>query len=250
MNIDCKEQYRRLFPDPETKAKAFDQIAEQYYFSNFGSMSKSDIDLMMFSIYLERLLDTDEEKPSAYSDYTLSKYLAVTQSRISAMKVRKQLKYPRDGFDWKKAYQRCAGNVNYEGGKIKVHLSDRNVFLEIKNAIEEAGGYVELTLTSNLLQVDPEYYVDLMMKIRGEEDRKAFLAELRKDLKERGQDAEELEKKTLPELFRECGVEFVSETVNNLVAIPFLSEPVRELSGRLTDYLVSKGKKLIRKRHD
>ena len=46
MTRNYKEYYQELFTQEE-KAKAFDKIAEKYYMCNFGSASKSDIDLMI-----------------------------------------------------------------------------------------------------------------------------------------------------------------------------------------------------------
>lgn len=51
-----EEKYKELF-DSDAKEKAFDKIAERYYFSNFGTASKSDMDVLLFSIYLEQILD-------------------------------------------------------------------------------------------------------------------------------------------------------------------------------------------------
>ena len=39
------------------KADLFDKIAEMYYDSNFGQSSKSQIELLMFSVYLDKMID-------------------------------------------------------------------------------------------------------------------------------------------------------------------------------------------------
>ena len=60
---DAKSFYEQLFSndageeDVVGKAKAFDQIAEKYYFGNFGSVGRSNLDVLMLSIYIERILD-------------------------------------------------------------------------------------------------------------------------------------------------------------------------------------------------
>ena len=53
----------------EEKIELFDEIASQFYNSNFGQLSKRDMELMMFNIYikkmiLERVIDqiTEEKK--------------------------------------------------------------------------------------------------------------------------------------------------------------------------------------------
>lgn len=176
-------KYQELFSDEKSKAKAFDLIAQNYYFGNFGTMQKSDFDVLMFSIYLERILEQSEEDMNAYSDYELSKLLGITQSRVSRLKVKKQLKYPYTGFDWKRSFQRVSKNARYENGKIKIHIPDKNLFLELQNAIEKEGGYVEIQLNSKLLQVSPEYFVDLMAAVSEEKDRKIIRKKLRDKLR-------------------------------------------------------------------
>ena len=90
----AKEKYDELFATEADKAAAFDEIARRFYFANFATMSKSDFETLLFSLYLEQILNCSENNYDAYSDYTLSKVLGVPQSRISTLKVRKELQYP------------------------------------------------------------------------------------------------------------------------------------------------------------
>ena len=53
--LEEDENYKLFSKDD--KAKAFDEIAKKFYLSNFGSTAKSDIETLMFSIYIERILD-------------------------------------------------------------------------------------------------------------------------------------------------------------------------------------------------
>lgn len=83
--------YSNSFSDKE-KLAAFDKIAGLYFDRNFGSVSKADFETLMFSIYIEHLLDND----LPYDDYTMSNSLGISESRIRTLKERKQLKYPRE----------------------------------------------------------------------------------------------------------------------------------------------------------
>lgn len=94
------QKYAKLFSKDE-KAKAFDKLAALYYQHNFGSASKSEIDLLMFSLLFDKLLEKNKDNEDAYSPYELSKLLCVPQSRITTLKTRKQLKYPYIGKNWK-----------------------------------------------------------------------------------------------------------------------------------------------------
>jgi len=184
------EKYNQLFPDAASKAAAFDKIAEKYYNMNFGSASKADIDVLMFSLYIEQILQDGDEDMTSYSDYTLSKDLGITQSKVSSLKVKKQLLYPHEDFNWQRALLRVCDRAVYENGKIKLFIPDKNVYLELKNAIEEAGGFIEVQLSSNLLQVDVEYFFDLMIAIDGNKNREQLAKEIKKKIAEQQSDAE------------------------------------------------------------
>ncbi len=185
---EAKERYNQYFSTAEGKAIAFDKIAERYYFANFGTMSKSDLETMLFSIYLDQILDQHESEMESYSDYTLSKALGITQSKISSLKVKKELLYPYSGFDWRKSFARISENVNYENGKIMLHIPDRNLYLEVKHEIETSGGYVETQLSANLLQIRPEYFLDLMVAISEEKDRNRLRKEIREEFRKKNKD--------------------------------------------------------------
>ena len=104
--FDSKGQYEKLFQTAEQKAEAFDEIAELYYDKNFGTASKSEIDVLMFSIYINRILEQSESEMNTYSDYILSKYLGITQSKVKNLKIKKELIYPRDEFRWEESFRR------------------------------------------------------------------------------------------------------------------------------------------------
>lgn len=127
--------YRHLFPTEAVKAEAFDKIAELFYNCNFGSTSKADIETLMFSIFIERILKEDgPENFKSYSDYTLSKALCITQARVSNLKVRKELVYPYEDFSWKKSFELVSKKATFENGKIKIYIPDKNYFLQRHNA--------------------------------------------------------------------------------------------------------------------
>lgn len=47
-NTEKLKRYHELFSD-DAKAEAFDQLADVFYAGNFGTMSKSDIETLMFT---------------------------------------------------------------------------------------------------------------------------------------------------------------------------------------------------------
>lgn len=178
-----KDRYSKLFPNDESKARAFDLVAQNYYMCNFGSMSKSDLEVLMFSIYIERILDQSEENANEYSDYTLSKYLGISQSRIRALKEKKELKYPREGFAWEEAFAKSVANAKYDKNDhyVKMIIQDVNVMNEVRNFIERQGWYDECSLNKKLLRIPLDCFVEICSCDGGLDN--VFSPEVKKNIK-------------------------------------------------------------------
>lgn len=181
------------FEDGE-KIKLFDEIAHHFYDSNFGQMSKADIELMMFHFYIEKMVMDfkDENGVLDYqkcSDYKISKDLGITQQRVRNLKVRNQLVYPIK-YDWKAAFSQLIKNARYDKDtkKITLNIPDPNLYLEIQNFIEENGAYVEKQLNSKILQLRAEYFIELVLLLEDNESRAKIIKNLRKMFSETGKE--------------------------------------------------------------
>lgn len=193
---EAQQKFNELFDSDQSKIEAFNKIAEKYYYSNFGSTSKADFDVLMFSLYLERILEKDQKNFNAYSDYTLSKALGITQSKVSSLKVKKELIYPYEKFEWRDSFLAVSENAVYEDGKIKLYVPDKNLYLEIKNAIETSGGFVEVQLTPNLLQVRLAYFLDLILLVDEDSARERHREAIQKKIAEEMKDEAFLKKES------------------------------------------------------
>ena len=71
----------------EEKNALFDKIAAMYFNKNFGSTQKADFETLLFSEYIEHCL----RFKLPFDDYTISKELGITQSRVRSLKERKEL---------------------------------------------------------------------------------------------------------------------------------------------------------------
>lgn len=227
----AKKKYENLFNSVELKAAAFDKIAEKYYFGSFGSTTKTDFDVLMFSIYLDQILDSEQNNFTAYSDYTLSKCLGITQSKISNLKVKKELIYPYEKFNWRESFSAISERAVYEDGKIKLFVPDKNLYIEIKNAIEGMGGFVEVQLTSNLLQVKLAYFLDLIISISDDVSRDHLRKNIRKKIKENAKDVSILES----ESFGKALTGQVPEMIINIIGdcIPVFGGVVKTIATNL-----------------
>ena len=85
------------------------------------------------------------------------------------------------------SFVRICGNARYENGKMRLNLRDKNLYYELKNQIDESGGFVETTLTQNLLVVTPAEFFGIIEQLSGKEE----VAELKKALKKKYQEDED-----------------------------------------------------------
>lgn len=76
-SLQLNHDYERLFSD-FNKASAFDRIAELFYDRNFSSSSKSEIELLMFSFYMDAVIRANQRADGVIdyvkcSDYEIAK---------------------------------------------------------------------------------------------------------------------------------------------------------------------------------
>ena len=154
----------------EEKDILFTDLMNMYFKKNFGTKSKTDLETYLFSFYLEHLLDNEEE----FDDYTLGRDLGITLAKVRSLKERKELIYPREGFDWKKSFLHYAENAKYDENKrlIKFSIPDVNVIKEARYFFEKNGYYDEYQLNPKLFQCPLEAFEkmgQLIAKAEGEE---------------------------------------------------------------------------------
>lgn len=176
----------------EEKIKAFDQIAELFYDRNFSVASKSEIELLMFSIYLDAAIKahTNEQNILNYeevSDYKLAKQLGITQEKVRSLKIRKQARYPVE-YDWQASLKSIQDNIRLENNRIVIPIPDPNLNIEIRNFINEKGGFVDVESGKDYIKIRVEYYLMLMYYTLGIENQKKFIKEMKKALGDKNAD--------------------------------------------------------------
>lgn len=170
----------------EEKVRLFDEIADKFYNRNFGQLSKSEFELMMFHFYIEKIIDANRYEDGTInytkcSDYEISKELGITQQRVKNLKIKNQLTHPIE-FDWKKSLAKITENARYDQitHKITLNIPDPNLYLEIQNAIESKGAYIEKQLNSRVLQLRVEYYIDLIIALEPSTNQKEIISDLKR----------------------------------------------------------------------
>ena len=143
------------------KASFFDELSAHFYKCNFGTCSKSEIDLLMFHFYCE--LHRDQANDS----YTMSKTLGITQERIRNFKVKEYLTFPRE-IPWKELFtEKLKHKIQYnEADKtVEIPVLDPTVFIEIEHQIETSGGYVRYLRNGKILSVTLLDFSRLLVEI-------------------------------------------------------------------------------------
>lgn len=160
------------------KAEYFDQILTLFFRNGFGQTSKSQMELFLFSIYLDQLIETNKNPDntidySKISDYKISQDLGITQQQVRALKVKKQLIYPVP-FDWKLSFKTISKNAYYEKTHqtVVLPIPDKNLYYEIQNFIEEKGGYTDVQLNSKVLKMPVSYFLALAIEVEEDEKKK------------------------------------------------------------------------------
>lgn len=163
----------------EEKIALFDKIAALYFNKNFGSTSKADFETLLFSEYIEHCLKSN----LPFDDYTLSKDLGITQSRIRSLKERKELKYPYKDFNWKIPFAQAVEKAKYDEHDhyVKFIVQDVNVMKEARHFIEEKGWYDEYSLNKKLLRIPLDCFAEICLE--DDSISNLFSAEVKKKIK-------------------------------------------------------------------
>lgn len=143
----------------EEKVEIFNKIEQHYFIRNFGTTTKADFETLLFSEYIEHRI----KNKLPFDDYSLSKELGITQSRIRTLKERKELKYPYKDFTWQNAFAESVKNAKVDPNDhyVKMIIQDVNVMNEIRNFIEINGWYDECSLNKKLLRIPLDCFVEI-----------------------------------------------------------------------------------------
>lgn len=143
----------------EEKIALADKISDLYFNHNFGTLSKSELEILLFSEYLDHLIMNGMD----YDDYSISRSLCITQQRVRSLKAKKELKYPYVHDRWKELFIQDIKNAKLSEDEhhIKFLVQDINVLIEARHYVEENGWYDDYSLNNKLLNLPLLCFVDL-----------------------------------------------------------------------------------------
>lgn len=202
------------FDDVE-KIKAFDRISECFLKQNFGSVSKGDLELIFFSILLEHCRKNNMK----YDDYTLGNILGITQQRVRNLKIKNQLRYPDNTYDWQAELAQLAQNVRYsEDDRFAlISLDNPILMIEIQYFIEQKGGFVDYSFNPKLLKMPVRDFAVLMVEIGMEKNENAILKKIQMIHQQDQSRIETITKANWKKRIKEGSIEFAKLIITNAI---------------------------------
>lgn len=212
----------------EEKIKYFDEICEKYYRKKFGLTSKSEMDLLMFKFFYQNKLKRKKNGDfNADSDYLLSKELGITQSRVRNLKIKKELVYPEQNYNWKEQFLNLISFAQYDEQtkKIIMNIPDPNLQIEIENHIEQRGLFIERQLNSKLLQIRVEYFIELVISLDENISQDKLVENMKAQISELSSVDKKIMKKGFGKVIKEKGIS-ATELLAAIVTIAPAVQPI------------------------
>ena len=140
-------------------AKIGNVMIKNYFEHNFGSMAKSDLETLLFHLYVEDLKGIKAE----IDDYTISKALGITQSRVRALKERSTLKYSINELDLKEGILNVIKSAYYCKTDKKIHcfINDVIAQIEIRHYLETRFMFDEFSLNPKVMILTPKAFFEV-----------------------------------------------------------------------------------------
>lgn len=142
------------------------EIQKQCLTRNFGTLSKSEFDLLVFHYYL---LDKQSQVGSRYvTDYEIGSDLGLTIQRVRSLREREALKQkPND--DWKDDFLKGLPNARCDANRdVKIPVPDVNVMKEVRNYFEAQGLYDEYHQNPKLFMCKLDALIAVCINLKSE----------------------------------------------------------------------------------
>ena len=154
----------------EEKIAAFDKIETEVFNTNFANLTKQRIETLLFSIYLDKLIDSGEK----FDDYTLGEQLGITQGRVRTLKERKQLLFPKKGYNWKENFLQYLEYSRVSENQIKVNIPDVNVIKDLRHFLEEHNLFDNYQLNPKVFSCDIDVFISLCECLNDDNEAKDY----------------------------------------------------------------------------
>lgn len=213
------------------------EIREKCLEQNFGTLSKSEFDLLLFHYYL---LDRQEKAAGKYvTDYEIGRDLGLTIQRVRSLRERDALKWRSQDNYWKERFLACLKHAHYDekSGTVKILVLDVNIIKEVRNFIETAGLIDDYQLNPKVFQCNLDALIAMCLDFKsGSDDNLCgrILDELR-DCKDRNvARAVDAQEQPIRSLIKKAAIIGAQETI---ASIPYIGGASKEIVGKFLEKL-------------
>lgn len=205
----------------EEKIAGFDRLAECFFNNNFGTVSKADIELIMFALILKHL--SIHEQPQ--DDYAISNQLGITQQRVRNLKVKCQIRREYSGKDWKQQLAELNKEAIYtdDDKMVTICLDDPCLQIEIQHYIESHGGFVDFKLNPKLLTMPTRNYAAMMINLGMEKNEKVIINALRESIQDEEKYNEKITKESMIDKLKHGTIDIAKDVITGALSTVILT---------------------------
>ena len=214
------------------------KIKEQCLNRNFGTLSKSEFDLLVFHYYL---LDKQAQVGSAYvTDYEIGRKLGLTIQRVRSLREREALKWPpKEEGRWKERFLDCLkfAHCDEKSGAVKIPVPDVNLIKEIRNYLEIAGLFDDYQLNPKVFQCNLDALVAICLDLKSDSDDnlcRKILDELRDSKDGNVARAVKAREQPIRSLIKQAAITGAQETI---ASIPYIGRASKEIVAKFFEKL-------------
>ena len=127
------------------------EFLSHYLYASFGSMSKSEIEILIF-----HLLSSDFE---GLSNYEISNLLKISETKVKRLDMNAHLRYPRQSGDeivretLVDIAKKFGAIYDEQNGEVKIHIQSSVQKREMVNAINNLGSFADYGLNNEILKI-------------------------------------------------------------------------------------------------
>ena len=155
------------------------EFLEHYLSGSFGSMSKSETEILIFHLLSKHFENS--------SNYEISNFLKISETKVKNLTLNAHLRYGQSNKDiLKKIMLRICDtlDVNFDEniGEIKISVENPVEKRELVNEIKKLGSYADFSFNNEILKIKINVFLKLLNRLVGEDN---FKKVFQKYLKEK-----------------------------------------------------------------
>ena len=127
------------------------EFLEHYLSGSFGSMSKSETEILIFHLLLKHFENS--------SNYEISNLLKISETKVKNLTLNAHLRYPRQSGDeivretLVDIAKKFSTIYDEQNGEVKIHIQSSVQKREMINAINKLGSFADYGLNNEILKI-------------------------------------------------------------------------------------------------